>query len=129
MLVIGGADARAIDATLFRNIARAHRCYGLMKRGETFEAICASGNVSRHRMMQIIDLAFLAPDIVRQVALGDQPLRLTTKWLEKNPMPSDWQAQRAIVEKLRMQGGQQSCAHGQEWACDYHPRSRWYRGG
>ncbi len=100
-LVIGGADTRAIDATLLRNIARAHRFYGLIKRGETFEAICASENVSRHRMMQIIDLAFLAPDIVRAIALGDQPLRLTTKWLEKNPMPTDWQAQRAITEKLQ----------------------------
>ncbi len=100
-LVIGGAETRAIDTTLLRNIARAHRFYGLIKRGETFETICASENVSRHRMMQIIDLAFLAPDIVRAIALGDQPLRLTTKWLEKNPMPTDWQAQRAITEKLQ----------------------------
>ena len=82
-LVIGVADARAIDATLLRNIARAHRCYGMMRLGETLEAICASENVSRHRMLQIIDLAFLSPDIVRAMALGDQPLRLTTKWLEK----------------------------------------------
>ena len=50
--------------------------------------------------MQVIDLAFLAPDIVKLIVQGDQPLGLTAKWLGINPMPSDWQAQRRIVATL-----------------------------
>jgi site-specific DNA recombinase len=50
--------------------------------------------------MQVIDLAFLAPDILKLIVQGDQPLGLTAKWLGINPMPSDWQAQRRIVAAL-----------------------------
>jgi site-specific DNA recombinase len=48
----------------------------------------------------VIDLAFLAPDIVKSIMQGDQPVGLTAKWLGQNPLPSDWQAQRRIVAAL-----------------------------
>ncbi|KPA99842.1 site-specific recombinase resolvase, partial [Ahrensia marina] len=47
-----------------------------------------------------IDLAFIAPDIVKFIMMGDQPASLTSKWLEKNPLPSNWQTQREIVARL-----------------------------
>ena len=50
--------------------------------------------------MQVIDLTFLAPDIVKLIVHGDQPDGLTAKWLGINPLPSDWQAQRRIVTAL-----------------------------
>ena len=71
-----------------------------IKQGQTFEEIAATENLSKRRILQVIDLAFLAPDIVRSIMQGDQPIGLTAKWLGQNPLPSDWQAQRRIVAKL-----------------------------
>ncbi|PHR25460.1 MAG: resolvase [Hoeflea sp.] len=96
-LVIGTASPKAVDATLIRSIAKAHQYYEAIKQGQTFEEVAATENLSKRRILQVIDLAFLAPDIVRSMIHGDQPIGLTAKWLGLNPMPSDWQAQRRIA--------------------------------
>jgi len=46
------------------------------------------------------DLAFLAPDIVRAIAEGRQATGLTSDWLLRHDLPSDWDCQRAIVATL-----------------------------
>jgi len=99
-LTIGTDRSKPIDSTLIRSIAKAHQYYDAIKNGQTFEQIAASENLSKRRIMQVIDLAFLAPDIVKLIFQGDQPLGLTAKWLGINPLPSDWQAQRRIVAAL-----------------------------
>ncbi|MDP2118526.1 MAG: recombinase family protein [Hoeflea sp.] len=99
-LVIGAETSQSIDATLIRSIAKAHRYYDAIKSGETFEEIAESEGLSKRRIMQVIDLAFLAPEIVKQIVQGDQPAGLTAKWLGINPLPSDWQAQRHIIAAL-----------------------------
>jgi site-specific DNA recombinase len=99
-MVIGNERIQQVDATLLRSIARAQRCYEAIKRGASFEEIAASESISRVRLFQIIDLAFLAPDIVRSIVNGEQPVYLTAKWLSRNPLPSDWQAQRRVLAAL-----------------------------
>ena len=99
-LVIGADTSQPIDATLIRSIARAHQYYDAIKSGQTFEEIAKTENLSKRRIMQVIDLAFLAPEIVKQIVHGDQPLGLTAKWLGINPLPSDWQAQRRKIAAL-----------------------------
>lgn len=86
--------------TLIRNIAKAHRYYEAIRQGRSFDEIAASEKLSKRRILQVADLAFLAPDIVKSVMHGDQPVGLTAKWLGKNPLPSDWQAQRRVVAAL-----------------------------
>jgi site-specific DNA recombinase len=99
-MVIGHGQVRHVDATLIRSIVRAQRCYEAIKRGATFEEVAASQGISRVRLFQIIDLAFMAPDIIRSIVNGEQPISLTTKWLSRNPLPSDWLAQRRILATL-----------------------------
>ena len=99
-LIIGNGHRRAVDEILIRNIAKAHQYYDAIKHGQTFEEIAVSENLSKRRILQVIDLAFLAPDIVRSIMQGDQPIGLTAKWLGQNPLPSDWQTQRRIVAAL-----------------------------
>jgi len=96
-LVIGTASTNASDETLIRSIAKAHQYYDAIKQGQSFDEVAASENLSKRRILQVIDLAFLAPYIVKSVIQGDQPIGLTAKWLGQNPLPSDWQAQRRIV--------------------------------
>jgi hypothetical protein len=99
-LVIGRGQGNAIDQTLVRSVAKAHQYYSAIRRGRTFEDIAASENLTKRRILQVIDLAFLAPDIVKSILQGDQPIGLTAKWLGLNPVPSDWQAQRRIIAAL-----------------------------
>ena len=99
-LVIGAETSQPIDATLIRSIAKVHQYYDAIKSGQTFEEIAKTENLSKRRIMQVIDLAFLAPEIVKQIVQGDQPSSLTAKWLGINPLPSDWQAQRRIIAAL-----------------------------
>lgn len=99
-LVIGYDLNRTVDEILIRNIAKAQQYYDAIKQGRTFEEIAASENLSKRRILQVIDLAFLAPDIVKSIMQGDQPIGLTAKWLGRHPLPSDWHTQRRIVATL-----------------------------
>lgn len=99
-LAIGDETSPLIDATLIRSIAKAHEYYDAIKNGQTVEEIAKTENLSKRRIMQVIELAFLAPEIVKQIVQGDQPAGLTAKWLGINPLPSEWQAQRRIIAAL-----------------------------
>ncbi|TDK29153.1 recombinase family protein [Rhizobium deserti] len=99
-LIIGAAANTSRDEVLTRNIAKAQQFYDAIIQGQSFEDIAKSESLSTRRVMQIIDLAFLAPAIVQCVVAGNQPLGFTTKWLSGNAMPSDWHAQRQIVAAL-----------------------------
>ncbi len=46
--------------------------------GCSFEAIAAEAGSCKRRVQQVIDLAFLAPDIVRDITNGSQPMGLTS---------------------------------------------------
>ncbi|PWE29464.1 hypothetical protein DDZ14_17110 [Maritimibacter sp. 55A14] len=95
------ADAPAeTDDTLIRNIARAHAWYARIRAGETFAAIAAADGTSKRRVQQMIGLAFLAPDIVRDVLDGRQPTGFTSEWCKARSLPSDWDAQRVVLATL-----------------------------
>ncbi|MHA6264828.1 recombinase family protein [Arenibacterium sp. CAU 1754] len=95
------ADAPAdTDETLIRNIAKAHAWFERIKAGETFAGIVGTENTSKRRIQQLIGLAFLAPDIVRDVLDGKQPIGFTSEWCLRHDLPSDWTAQRQLLATL-----------------------------
>ncbi len=96
-LVIGNQAPTSPDAILIRSIAKAHRYYEAITRGSTFEEIAETENLTVRRILQVIELAFIAPDIVKAIIRGEQPAGLTAKWLGQNPLPSDWHTQRQVV--------------------------------
>ena len=96
-LVIGEQAPTSHDAVLIRSIAKAHRYYEAITRGSTFEEIAEAENLTVRRVLQVIELAFIAPDIVKAIVRGEQPVELTARWLGQNPLPSDWQTQRQVV--------------------------------
>jgi len=89
-----------VDETLIRNIARAHSWFEQIMKGNTFAEIARTHETSPRRVQQLIDLAFLAPDIVRNVLNGKQPLGFTSKWCLLHSLPSDWAEQRKILATL-----------------------------
>jgi DNA invertase Pin-like site-specific DNA recombinase len=98
-LIIGNEPAD-IDDTLLRNIARARHYFDLVQSGKTFGAIADSEGVSKRRIQQLIELAFLAPDVIRSVREGKQPLSLTSDWLMRHAVPPLWSDQRDLFSTL-----------------------------
>ena len=66
----------------------------------TYADIAAEDGVPAYRVQQAICYAFLAPDIVRQVLQGRQPVGLTSKYIFRHSLPIDWAEQRALIATL-----------------------------
>jgi len=98
-LIIEGTPT-ALDQTLIRNVAMAHQWFEEVKAGKSFTQVAEAHDTSTRRVQQVIDLAFLAPDIVRDILEGTQPLGLKSDWCNRHRLPSDWAAQRALIATL-----------------------------
>ncbi|MBS8262812.1 recombinase family protein [Roseibium polysiphoniae] len=88
------------DQVLIKNIRAAHRWYKLVQRGESFSEIAKRENQSVNTVQRVIPLTFLAPDIVRDILRGQQPVSLTSDWLLRQTLPSDFDDQRALIQSL-----------------------------
>jgi hypothetical protein len=98
-LILENASAPR-DETLFRNIARAHRYFDKVLAGQTFGEIAEGEGVSKHRVQQLIELAFLSPDVIRDAFDGCQPTGLTSEWLARHSFSPVWQEQRKMFLTL-----------------------------
>ena len=92
-LVLGGVSEPARDLVLIRNIAKAHAWYEQLRAGRSIAAIAEEFNTSPRRIQQVLPLAFLAPDLVRQVLDGTQSYDLTSDKLVRSGVPSAWSEQ------------------------------------
>jgi len=88
------------DEVLFKIIARAHRYFAMVRSGQTYVEIAKEEDVSNDRIQKLIELAFLAPDVIRDVYEGSQLLGLTTEWLLRHAFPTIWHDQREMFCSL-----------------------------
>ena len=72
----------------------------MINEGIGFAPIAVLATTSTRRIQTITDFAFLAPDIVKMILEGRQPIGLTSDWLKYNRLPNDWQAQRVLITTL-----------------------------
>lgn len=98
--LIFGNETPEVDTTLLRNIARAHRYFDQVRAGKTFGEIAEKEGVSKRRIQQVIELAFLAPDVIRSVRDGQQPVGLTSDWLKRHAFSPIWSEQRVLFSTL-----------------------------
>ena len=98
-LVLGGIQVEP-DQTLIRNIVAAQKWFEAIRQGKTIEQIAKDAELTKPRILQMMDHAFLAPDIVKKIAAGKQPVGLTSEWLQRNALPIDWQEQRQVIAIL-----------------------------
>jgi cystathionine beta-lyase family protein involved in aluminum resistance len=102
----GHAPAGALSAISNRisrrqvTVPKAHRYFELIRSGKTYAGIAAAEGVSKQRIQILVDLAFLAPDVVRDVFVGSQPTGLTTEWLLRHAVPALWNEQRDLFRAL-----------------------------
>ncbi len=88
------------DETLFKNIALAHRYFDMIRSGKTYTEIAEAEGASKRRIQQLVELAFLAPDIIRDVWEGGQPVGLTSNWLISHAFSPIWDKQRDLFRAL-----------------------------
>lgn len=100
MKMIAGNGKPQIDQKLLANVAQANRWYKRLKAGNTFDEIAAEAGTSKRRIQQIVEVAFLTPDIVRDITNGLQPTGLTSDWCLRHALPVEWQAQRERIKTL-----------------------------
>ncbi len=98
-LVLGN-PTKSVDRTLLRNIANALSWLDRIKAGKTYEEIAIEDAIPKARVRKAIGYAFMAPDIVRAIVDGRQPVGLTSSYLLHHPLPDDWEEQRALVATL-----------------------------
>ena len=98
-LVLGN-PTKSVDRTLLRNIANALSWLDRIKAGKTYEQIATEHAIPTDRVRKAIRYAFLAPDIVRAIVEGRQPVGLTSSYLLHHPLPDDWEKQRVLVKTL-----------------------------
>ena len=74
--------------------------FDLIRSGKTYAEIAEAEGASKRRVQQLIELAFLAPDIVRDVWDGGQPVGLTSHWLKSHAFSPVWTAQQDLFRVL-----------------------------
>jgi hypothetical protein len=95
-----GKETSNVDMVLLRNVAKAHRWLEMLKQGQSFAEIAEQEKLSARRVQQLIDHAFLAPDITRSVIAGKQPHGLTTEYLQRSEIPENWAEQHQLFAAL-----------------------------
>ena len=98
-LIIGDTNT-APDDTLIRNVALAHAWFGELRAGRSYGAIAGRAGVSKRRVMQVVDLAILAPDLTAAILDGRQPVGLGSDRLLKQSIPSDFEDQRRMFAAM-----------------------------
>lgn len=91
-LIITGSQTANPDRTLIAALRKAHRMV-LVKRGQPFLHTAPESRYER----ELLRLAFLSPDLQRDILAGDQPPMLTLEALRHIDIPLCWKQQRRAL--------------------------------
>ena len=100
LIMSAKGEVVAPDESLIALLSKAHRWRDLLAAGEVSSArqIARDDGVSPSEVSRIIRLAFLAPDIVKAVLDGRQPIELTPRRLMRiGELPLEWRNQRRLL--------------------------------
>ena len=100
-LVISNMNVVSTDPTLIKTIAQAHAWMQEFLSGKVknLSEIATRENIDKGTFSRMMNLAFLAPDIVEAIMSGHQPAELTVQRLVRQvELPIDWAEQRRILQ-------------------------------
>jgi DNA invertase Pin-like site-specific DNA recombinase len=98
-LVLGDTSS-GVDGTLLKNVAQGWTWFEEIKAGMTMQAIADREGMTQRRIAHLVDLAFLAPDIVQAIVDGRQPVTLTADSLIRSRHRLLWADQRAWISVI-----------------------------
>ena len=91
------------DVPLIVGVAKALYWHSLLDQG-TFNSIAAIADAEGLMPTTVgrqLRLARLAPDLIEQILLGQQPRRLTLFWLLRHDIPALWSEQRQVLDQFK----------------------------
>lgn len=88
-----------LDRALLGALARAYRWREAIERGDVahVQDLADQNALNRRKVLPLLRLAFLAPDIQAAIVDGRQPAALNLKRITELNLSSDWQAQRQLL--------------------------------
>jgi site-specific DNA recombinase len=99
-LIIGGARPARVDQALLRTMVRANKWFNDLVSGRVnnFAEIASQEGIDKSYVSRVMNLAFLAPDIIESILAGRQPADLNVEKLTKRiDLPLDWAQQRQLL--------------------------------
>ena len=92
----------SVDENLMSALARAFFWQEMLDTGrvKNMTELAGAEKIGLARMQKMLKLARLAPDIVEDIARGRQPVGLSLLFFVENPLPDDWNEQRAVIGGL-----------------------------
>jgi hypothetical protein len=99
-LIIGGARPARVDQALLKTMVRAHKWFNDLVSGRVnnFAEIASQEGIDKSYVSRVMNLAFLAPDIIESIISGRQPADLNVEKLTKRiDLPLDWEQQRQLL--------------------------------
>ena len=101
LIVTDGNNKQVLrDHRLIANISKAHQWLALLTSGKktSIKEIATSEKVDPSHVTRMLHWAFLAPDIVRLILNGTQPVHFDLKFLKQfRALPIDWTEQRKLL--------------------------------
>jgi len=101
-LVINDTGPARVDQTLLKTIVRAHKWFNDLATGrvKNMAEITSREGVDKSYVSRVVNLAFLAPDIIESIISGHQPADLNVEKLTKRTdLPLDWVQQRQLLTR------------------------------
>jgi site-specific DNA recombinase len=99
-LIINGTEHARVDQTLLKNIVRAHKWLNDLATGrmQNMAEIASREGVDKSYVSRVVNLAFLAPDIIESNIAWHQPADLNVEKLTKRTdLPLDWAQQHQLL--------------------------------
>ncbi len=92
----------SVDENLMAALARAFFWQEMLDTGrvKNMTELAKAEKMGLARMQKLLKLARLVPDIVDDIARGRQPVGLSLLFFVENPLPDDWNEQRAVIGGL-----------------------------
>jgi len=99
-LIIKGTGPARVDQTLLKTIVRAHKWFNDLATGKVknMAEIASREGVDRSYVSRVVNLAFLAPDIIETIIKGHQSADLNVEKLTKQTdLPLEWAKQHHLL--------------------------------
>lgn len=92
----------SVDENLMAALAKAFFWQEMLDTGrvKNMTELAKAEKVGLVRMQKMSKLARLAPEIVEDIVRGRQPVGLSLLFFVENPLPDDWNEQRAVIGGL-----------------------------
>ena len=94
-----GKVASQIDQPLLVALTRAFYWQQLLDDGVVGSGseIAQREGLHHSTVNELLRLTLLEPAIIRTILAGQQPRCMSLLWFQRNPLPTDWMAQREVV--------------------------------